>query len=81
MTRLLSLLLVQSRSSIFNMKNIWRITKYRCDTTGTPYGEPIQSLCYTKELMESYKNPKFVLKIEEEDDNNNWKVIWERGDR
>lgn len=63
------------------MKNIWRITKYRCDATGTPYGEPIQSLCYTKELMESYKNPKFVLKIEEEDDHNNWKVIWERGDR
>lgn len=81
MTRLLSLLLVLSRSSIFNMKNIWRITKYRCDVTGTPYGEPIQSLCYTKELMESYKNPKFVLKIEEEDDHNNWKVIWERGDR
>ena len=47
--------------------NIWRITKYRCDQNGIPYGDPIQSMCYTQELMESYKNPKFVLKIEEED--------------
>ena len=58
---------------------IWRITKYRCDSTGTPYGDPIQSICYTRELMESYKNPKFVLQIEEEV-HDEWRVIWTRGD-
>ena len=66
---------VLSRGSISNM-NIWRITKYRCDQNGVPYGDPIQSLCYTQELMESYKNPKFVLKIEEEVAKNQYKVIW-----
>jgi hypothetical protein len=56
--------------------NIWRITKFRCDQNGVPYGDPIQSLCYTQELMESYKNPKFVIKIEEEVAKNQYKVIW-----
>lgn len=60
--------------------NTWRITKYRCDSEGVPYGDTIQSLCYTKELMESYKNPKFVVKIEEEVELNVWKVIWTRGE-
>jgi hypothetical protein len=61
--------------------SIWRITKYRCDEAGMPYGDPIQSLCYTQELMESYKNPKFVIKIEEEVSPSEWVVIWtaERG--
>lgn len=55
---------------------IWRITKYRCDQMGIPYGEPIQSLCYSMELMETYKNPKYVVKIEEEISSNQYKVIW-----
>lgn len=61
--------------------SIWRITKYRCDESGMPYGDPIQSLCYTQELMESYKNPKFVIKIEEEVSPSEWVVVWtaERG--
>lgn len=58
------------------MYNIWRITKYHCDEEGRPYGEPFQSLCYTQELMESYKNPKYVIKIEEEKSKNKWEVIW-----
>ena len=63
------------------MYSIWRITKYRCDEAGMPYGDPIQSLCYTQELMESYKNPKFVVKIEEEVSPSEWIAVWtaERG--
>lgn len=54
----------------------WRITKYKCDETGKPYGTPIQSLCFTQELMEAYKNPKFVVQIEEKIGENNWKIVW-----
>lgn len=43
---------------------MWTITKYKCDQTGKPYGKPFTSICYTPDLMESYKNPKFVEKIE-----------------
>ena len=43
---------------------MWQITKYHCDENGKPYGEPFTSICYSQELMESYKNPKFVEKIE-----------------
>ena len=61
--------------------NIWRITKYRCDQNGVPYGDPIQSLCFTQELMESYKNPKFVIKIEEQVALDTYKVIWTKEER
>lgn len=43
---------------------MWQITKYHCDEYGQPYGEPFTSICYSYELMESYKNPKFVEKID-----------------
>lgn len=55
----------------------WKIYKYRCDENGTPYGEIVVSNCLTQELMESYKNPKFVEKIEEVK-NCESKVIWTR---
>lgn len=55
----------------------WKIYKYRCDENGTPYGEIVVSDCLTQELMESYKNPKFVEKIEELK-NSESKVIWTR---
>lgn len=58
---------------------MWIITKYHCDENGQPYGEPFTSICYTAELMESYKNPKYVVKIEELS-NNNKKVIWTNGE-
>ena len=43
---------------------MWKITKYHCDENGKPYGDPFTTDCYSQELMESYKNPKFVEKIE-----------------
>lgn len=55
---------------------MWRITKYHCDEWGVPYGEPFNSVCYTNELMETYKNPKYVLKIEEII-GTEYKTIWE----
>ena len=42
---------------------MWKITKYHCDESGKPYGAPFTTDCYSQELMESYKNPKFVEKI------------------
>lgn len=58
---------------------MWKITKYRCDEEGRPYGQPYTSICYTNELMESYKNPKFVEKIEEVN-GSNLKTIWTRSE-
>lgn len=55
----------------------WIITQYHCDENGTPYGEPYESICWTEELMESYKNPKFVEKIVEVNKASK-KVVWER---
>lgn len=55
----------------------WKIYKYRCDENGMPYGESVISDCLTQELMESYKNPKFVEKIVEVK-NSESKVIWSR---
>ena len=56
----------------------WKIYKYRCNEDGRSFGDVITSICYTEELMESYKNPKFVVKIEEFDKKTGFKVIWER---
>ena len=55
----------------------WKIYKYRCDENGIPYGDIVTSNCFTQELMESYKNPKFVEKIEEIK-NCESKVVWTR---
>ncbi len=44
---------------------LWKIYKFKCDSNGLPYGDVVTSMCYSKELMESYKNRKFVVKIEE----------------
>lgn len=55
----------------------WIITQYHCDENGIPYGEPYESICWTEELMESYKNPKFVEKIVEVNKASK-KVVWER---
>lgn len=55
----------------------WLITKYHCDNEGVPYGEPFTTICFTEELMESYKNPKFVTKIVEVGLRSR-RVIWER---
>ena len=55
----------------------WKIYKYRCSEDGQPYGDLIVSDCLTQELMESYKNPKFVEKIEEIK-HCTTKVIWTR---
>lgn len=44
---------------------LWKIYKFKCDANGLPYGDVVTSMCYSKELMESYKNRKFVVKIEE----------------
>lgn len=59
---------------------IWRITKYHCDENGMPYGETFQSMCYSKDLMETYKNPKYVESIEEEVAINTFKTIWTKAD-
>lgn len=56
---------------------IWLITQYHCDSDGKPYGEPYETVCYTEELMESYKNPKFVEKIVEVSKGSR-KVVWTR---
>ena len=56
--------------------HIWRITKYHCDENGVPYGDPFTSICYSYELMETYKNPKYVVSIEEQIDLYKWKTIW-----
>lgn len=55
----------------------WLITQYHCDENGRPYGEPYESVCWTEELMESYKNPKFVEKIVEVNKRSR-RVVWER---
>lgn len=57
---------------------MWRITKYKCDENGKPYGDPFTSECFSQELMETYKNPKYVEKIEECIEPNKFKVIWTR---
>ena len=43
--------------------NVYRITSYHCDENGKPFGEPFQHIVYTDELMETYKNKKYVEKI------------------
>lgn len=45
-----------------------------------PYGETFQSMCYSKDLMETYKNPKYVESIEEEVAINTFKTIWTKAD-
>lgn len=54
---------------------MWKITKFEVKD-GIPYGDPITSICYTQELMESYKNPKFVVKIEEIVGKNKLELVW-----
>lgn len=56
---------------------MWRITRYHVDETGTSYGEPFTSDCYTEELMESYKNSRLrsVVKIEQFI-GGKWTTIW-----
>lgn len=61
--------------------NVYRITDYHCDENGKPYGEPYQHLVYTDELMETYKNPKYVEKIEEFLHGDTWRVIWTKNYR
>jgi hypothetical protein len=56
---------------------MWLITKYHCDENGRPYGEAFQSECYSQELMESYKNPKFVVAIQEKIGAGQYKTIWQ----
>ena len=45
--------------------NVYRVTSYHCDENGKPFGEPFQHIVYTDELMETYKNKKYVEKIED----------------
>lgn len=55
---------------------IWKIYKYKCDEMGRPYGDIVTSMCYTQELMNSYKGRHFVTKIEEVT-NNGTKLVWQ----
>lgn len=55
----------------------WLITHYHCDETGRPFGDAFETICYTEELMESYKNPKFVEKIVEVNRGSK-RVVWTR---
>lgn len=57
---------------------IWRIWKYKCDEQGVPYGDLVCSMCYSQELMQTYKNPKYVEKIEVQEDDNKFVTIWEK---
>jgi hypothetical protein len=57
---------------------MWKITKYHCDENGSPYGEPFTTVCYTQELMESYRKAHFVQKIVEVLGKGQEKVVWER---
>lgn len=58
--------------------NVYRITSYHCDENGKPYGEPYQHIVYTDELMETYKNPKYVEKIDVFVRKAGWKTIWSK---
>lgn len=57
---------------------MWKITKYHCDENGSPYGESFTTVCYTQELMESYRKAHFVQKIVEVLGKGQEKVVWER---
>ena len=56
--------------------NVYRITSYHCDENGKPFGEPFQHIVYTDELMETYKNKKYVEKIDVFVRKAGWKSIW-----
>ena len=56
--------------------NVYRITSYHCDENGKPFGEPSQHIVYTDELMETYKNKKYVEKIDVFVRKAGWKPIW-----
>ena len=56
--------------------NVYRVTSYHCDENGKPFGEPYQHIVYTDELMETYKNPKYVEKIDIFVRKAGWKSIW-----
>lgn len=56
--------------------NVYRVTSYHCDENGKPFGEPYQHIVYTDELMETYKNPKYVEKIDIFVRKAGWKPIW-----
>lgn len=58
--------------------NVYRVTSYHCDENGKPYGEPYQHIVYTDELMETYKNPKYVEKIDVFVRKAGWKTIWSK---
>lgn len=54
---------------------MWKIYKFKCDEFGNPFGDVVVSDCYTQELADSYKNTKFVVKIEERV-NGKYQTIW-----
>lgn len=56
--------------------NVYRVTSYHCDENGKPFGEPFQHIVYTDELMETYKNKKYVEKIDVFVRKAGWKTIW-----
>ena len=56
--------------------NVYRVTSYHCDENGKPFGEPFQHIVYTDELMETYKNKKYVEKIDVFVCMDGWKPIW-----
>lgn len=56
--------------------NVYRVTSYHCDENGNPFGEPFQHIVYTDELMETYKNKKYVEKIDVFVRKAGWKTIW-----
>lgn len=58
--------------------NVYRVTSYHCDENGKPFGEPYQHIVYTDELMETYKNKKYVKKIDVFVRKDGWNPIWTR---
>ena len=56
--------------------NVYQVTGYHCDENGKPFGEPFQHIVYTDELMETYKNKKYVEKIDVFVRKAGWKTIW-----
>ena len=56
--------------------NVYRVTSYHCDENGKPFGEPFQHIVYTDELMATYKNKKYVEKIDVFVRMDGWKPIW-----